>query len=285
MKYVKKITRCFVRGVLPKRSVSAHKGDCGKVLLLCGSVGFTGAARLAASAALRGGAGLVFLGVPEPVYPILAASSQPEAIVFPLPAEDGKLSEAASEEIAKRLEGMDAVLIGPGLGRSDGVLTAVRTVLEKSRVPVVLDADGINVLAPHKDVLRECACPVILTPHVGEFARLSDTLASLGRQTAAECLARELRAICVLKGHATVVTDGRSTRINTTGNPGMATGGSGDVLAGLMTALLGQGIDPFDAASAAVWLHGRAGDLCAERLGQYAMLPSDMITALPRILP
>lgn len=284
MKNVEKITRRFVRGVLPKRNLTAHKGDCGKVLLLCGSVGYTGAARLAASAALRGGAGLVFLGVPEPVYPILACG-QPEAIVFPLPAEDGKLSEAASEEIVRRLEGMDAVLVGPGLGQSGGVLTAVRTVLEQSRVPVVLDADGINVLSSHKDVLRECTCPLVLTPHEGEFSRLSDALASLGRQAAAEHLARELRAICVLKGHATAVTDGVHTRVNTTGNPGMATGGSGDVLAGLVTALLGQGIDPFDAASAAVWLHGRAGDICARRLGQYAMLPSDMIMALPKLLP
>ena len=279
-----RITRRYVNSVLPMREKTAHKGDCGKVLLLCGSVGFTGAAALAAMGALRGGAGLVFLGVPEPAYPIVA-SKLLEAIVFPLPSADGKLSEAAAGEIAERLPGVDAVLIGPGLGRSEGVLSAVRTVLGQKTVPVVLDADGINVLEAHRDVLRESACPTIITPHEGEFARLGGDLTSLDRKEAAKQLASQLGVVCVLKGSGTVVTDGERTRINTTGNPGMATGGSGDVLAGLMTALIGQGMDPFDAASAAVWLHGRAGDLCARRIGQYGMLPSDMLRVLPRLLP
>ena len=283
MQNPEKITGRFVKSLLPKREKTAHKGDCGKVLLLCGSVGFTGAAALAAKAALRGGAGLVFLGVPEPVYPIVA-SMLLEAIVFPLPSEDGMLSAAAGAEIEKRLEDKDAVLIGPGLGRGEGVLNAVRTVLSRSRVPVVVDADGINVLSAHKDVLRESVCPTIVTPHEGEFARLGGEMA-YGREDAAKRLASELQTICVLKGSGTVVTDGTHVRVNTTGNPGMATGGSGDVLAGLLTALLGQGIEPFDAASAAVWLHGRAGDLCARRIGQYGMLPGDIVTTLPELLP
>ena len=284
MQNPEKITGRFVKSLLPIREKTAHKGDFGKVLLLCGSVGFTGAAALAAKAALRGGAGLVFLGVPEPVYPIVA-SMLLEAIVFPLPSEDGMLSAAAGAEIEKRLEDKDAVLIGPGLGRSEGVLSVVRTVLSRSRVPVVVDADGINVLSAHKNVLRESVCPTIVTPHEGEFARLGGDVKAYGREDAAKRLASELQTICVLKGSGTVVSDGTHVRVNTTGNPGMATGGSGDVLAGLLTALLGQGIEPFDAASAAVWLHGRAGDLCARRIGQYGMLPGDIVTTLPELLP
>ena len=274
----------FVRRVLPKRKADTHKGDYGKLLLLCGSVGFTGAAALAAMGALRGGAGLVYLGVPEPVYPIVAGKLL-EAIVFPLPSVGGTLSREAIPEIEKRLCGVDAVLLGPGLGRSDDVSLIVQAVLKQSGVPVVLDADGINAICTHKDVLRECACPKILTPHEGEFARLSDLLLTSPREQAALNFAKQMRCVCVLKGHRTVISDGMRCAVNRTGNPGMATGGSGDVLAGLLTALIGQGLSPFDAAASAVWLHGKAGDFCAAKIGQYAMLPSDLLTALPRLLP
>ena len=283
MPHADRITSRFVRRLLPKRAKDAHKGDCGRVLMLCGSVGFTGAAALAAMSALRGGAGLVFLGVPAPIYPIVAGKLL-EAIVFPLPAQDGMLCADAVPEILDRMVGADCMLVGPGLGRSDGVLAVVQAVLKHCRVPLVLDADGINAIHAHKDVLRESVCPTILTPHEGEFARLSDLLQTRDRQSAAETLAEDLRTICVLKGFQTVVTDGERTMINPTGNPGMATGGSGDVLAGLMSALAAQKISPFEAAAAAVWLHGRAGDLCAARLGQYGMLPSDMLDVLPRLM-
>ena len=267
--------------ILPDRDKKAHKGDFGKILLLCGSRGFTGAAYLAAMGALRSGAGLVFLGVPESIYGIEAVKLN-EPVVFPLPDEGGKLSEEAIPEILERLPQMDAMLIGPGLGQSDGTLAVVKAVLENAQCPVVLDADGINLIAQHKDILRGRTNPTVLTPHAGEFARLGGK--SDDRVAAAEAMARELGCILLLKGHRTVITDGENTYINLTGNPGMAVGGSGDVLAGIITALLGQGIVPLEAAACGAWLHGAAGDTCAEEMGQYGMLPTDMLHVLPRLL-
>lgn len=271
-----------VLSILPDRRADAHKGDFGKLLLLCGSRGYTGAAALAAMGALRSGAGLVFLGVPESIYAIEAVKLT-EAIVFSLPEEDGKLSAAAVPEILERLPGMDAVLVGPGLGQSAGTLEVVKAVLNRFEGSVVVDADGINLLCAHKDVLRGRAAPTILTPHEGEFARLGGVTGS-GRAAAAEAMARDLGCVVLLKGHETVITDGAATYLNQTGNPGMAVGGSGDVLAGILTGLLGQGIAPLEAAACGAWLHGAAGDLCAEAMGQYGMLPSDMVSVLPRLL-
>ena len=272
----------MVLNILPDRDPWGHKGDFGKILLLCGSRGYTGAAYFAAMGALRAGAGLVFLGVPESIYAIEAVKLN-EPVVFELPDADGMLSREAIPEILERLPRMDAVLVGCGLGQSEDTLAVVRAVLEDARCPVVLDADGINLLAAHKDLLRGREYPTILTPHEGEFARLGGIIGG-DRQAAAEKMARDLGCILLLKGHRTCVTDGVHTYINHTGNPGMAVGGSGDVLAGIITALLGQGIEPLEAAACGAWLHGRAGDLCAEKLGQYAMLPSDMLEILPRLL-
>ena len=271
-----------VAAILPDRDPWGHKGDFGKILLLCGSRGYTGAAALAAMGALRSGAGLVFLGVPESIYAIEAVKLT-ESIVFPLPDENGMLSGAAVPQILERLPRMDAVLIGPGLGQSAGTLAAVKAVLERFDGPVVVDADGINILAAHKDILRGRAASAILTPHDGEFARLGGVVGN-DRAAAAENMARQLGCIMLLKGHETVITDGVETYINHTGNPGMAVGGSGDVLAGILVSLLGQGIAPLDAAACGAWLHGAAGDLCAARMGQYGMLPGDMVSALPRLL-
>ena len=270
-----------VLSILPDRAADAHKGDFGKILLLCGSKGYTGAAYLAAMGALRSGAGLVFLGVPESIYAIEAIKLN-EAIVFSLPEEDEKLSADAVPAILERLPKMDAVLIGPGLGQSNGVLQVVKAILEQTDCPVVLDADGINLIAAHKDIVRGRTAPTILTPHAGEFGRLGGNPEE--RTVAAETMARELGCIMLLKGHHTVITDGETTYINPTGNPGMAVGGSGDVLAGIITALLGQGVAPLEAAACGAWLHGAAGDICAAEIGQYGMLPTDMLNALPRLL-
>ena len=270
-----------VLNLLPEREKTAHKGDFGKILLLCGSRGYTGAAYLAAMGALRSGAGLVFLGVPESIYDIEAVKLN-EAVVFPLPDESGKLSRNAIPEILERLPKMEAVLIGPGLGQSEDVFQVVKTVLECATCPVVLDADGINVMAGHKNVLRDRTAPTILTPHAGEFVRLGGSTGD--RQAAAEEMARELGCILLLKGHHTVITDGCTTYINPTGNPGMAVGGSGDVLSGIIVSLLGQEIVPLEAAASGAWLHGAAGDICAEEIGQYGMLPTDMVNVLPRLL-
>lgn len=267
---------------LPERPVNTHKGDYGKLLLLCGAVGYTGAPALAATAAARTGAGLVFVGVPESVWPIVA-SKLTEPMVFPLPEKDGMLSSDAIPAVLERLKTADACLIGCGLGKSEGTAAVVRAVLEHATCPVVLDADGINVLDGHIDLLRGAACPVILTPHEGEFLRLGGSL-ERGRVNGAVSLFRRTGATVLLKGHRTLICGGDGLLINRCGNPGMATGGSGDVLAGILVSLLGQGLNPTQAAAAAAWLHGKAGDLCAEEIGQYGMLPTDLIRRLPRLL-
>ena len=279
---IKQYTHHDVLSLLPERLPESHKGDYGKILLLCGSVGYTGAASLAAMGALRTGAGLVYLGVPESIYAIEAGKLL-EPVVFPLPDRDGMFSPAAADAIKDRLQSMDAVLIGPGIGQSEGTQKFVEFVLQNFQGPVVVDADGINVLKPHKDILRGRTSPTILTPHPGEFCRFTDHDCS-DRISAAVDLANDLGVVVILKGNQTVITDGTDCYINPTGNPGMAVGGSGDVLAGMITALLGIGLMPLEAAACGVWLHGAAGDLCAKELGQYGMLPSDMLNVLPRLL-
>lgn len=271
-----------VLSILHDRDPYAHKGDFGKILLLCGSRGYTGAAALAAMGALRSGAGLVYLGVPESIYAIEAVKLT-EPVVFPLPDEDGKLGLLSVNEILELLPKMDAVLLGCGLGQSAGTLAVVKAVLENAQCPVVLDADGINVLREHKDILRGRQHPTILTPHDGEFTRFGGTIGE-NRMASAAYFAREWNAIVLLKGHRTCITDGHIHYENHTGNPGMAVGGSGDVLAGIIVSLLGQGLEPLEAAACGAWLHGAAGDLCAEEIGQYGMLPTDMLCALPRLL-
>ena len=279
---MKQLTHTEVLSLLPDRAETAHKGDFGKILLLCGSRGYTGAAALAAMGALRSGAGLVFLGVPESIYAIEAVKLT-EAIVFPLPDAGGKLAGEAVPEILERLPQMDAVVMGCGLGQSPGAFAVVKAVLEHAVCPVVLDADGINLVAAHKDILRGRKHTTILTPHAGEFARLTGHLPE-NRREEAESLARELGCIPVLKGHGTVITDGTVTYINPTGNPGMAVGGSGDVLAGIIGSFLGQGLAPLEAAACGAWVHGAAGDLCAREIGLYGMLPTDLVDVLPRLL-
>ncbi len=278
------VTEKMVFSWLPKGNLESHKGDYGKDLLLCGSKGYTGAAALAAKGALRTGAGLVYLGVPEAVYPILA-SKLDEPVVFPLPSNgNGRFARMAVEDIIENLRDKDAVLVGPGMGRCYDTEAVVDAVLENARCPIVLDADGINVLEGHIDRLDRAAAPVVLTPHEGEFRRLGGDL-SMGRMAGARALAEKTGAVVVLKGYRTITAapDGR-IYVNSTGNPGMATGGSGDVLSGILTCLLGQGMEPAEAAAAAVWLHGRAGDIAEQRLGRRSMLPSDMIDALSAIL-
>ena len=279
-----------IRQLLPVRPRFSHKGDFGRVLLVCGSVGFTGAAALAARAALRTGAGLITVATPRQVWPIVAAKLD-EPMVMPM-AEDkaGRLSLQAAPALVQLLAKADACLIGPGLGRSEEMDALVAALVGEARCPVVLDADGINAMAGHIDRLREAACPLILTPHDGEFLRLSPGAALPPadfdiRADRAMLLARRLGAVVLLKGYRTAITDGTRLYRNETGNPGMATGGSGDVLAGMLVSLLGQGLAPLEAAAAAAWLHGAAGDRCAAERGEYGMTPSDLIDAASRLLP
>ena len=272
----------FVRDTLPKRKADGHKGDFGKNYILAGSVGYTGAPVLAAKACSRMGAGLVSVGTPASAWPVVAGKCL-EEMPYPLPEEDGKLCMAAQEKILEKAEKCDAVLIGPGLGRSGESDRLIRRQVAKLSQPLVLDADGINALSGHIDCLsRRAGRTTILTPHDGEFARLGGDLKAKDRISAARDFAVEHGCVLVLKGHRTIVAapDGRIA-INTTGNSGMAKGGSGDVLSGVILALLGLGIEPFRAAAAAVYLHGMAGDLCAEELGEWGMVPGDIISKLP----
>ncbi len=271
---------------LPRRARDAHKGMFGKVYILGGSVGYTGAPVLAARAAVRSGAGLVTVGVPAPVWPVAAAKLE-EAMPHPLPADrEGRLSLEAAGVVLERLSGCGVCLIGPGLGRSSGVSAVVRQLLRETRLPVVLDADGINALEGHIDVLdQRRGLLTVLTPHDGEFTRVSGGLSGGDRLGAARTFAQEHGCCLVLKGHRTITAfpDGTAW-VNTTGNPGMAKGGSGDVLAGVVLSLLGQGLSARQAVPMAVWLHGAAGDRCAGRLGEYGMTPSDLVETLPQVI-
>jgi len=287
---------------LPHRDREAHKGDFGRVAVLGGAVGYSGAPVLAAKAAVRTGAGLVTVLVPEPIYPVVAAKLEC-AMPWPLPADSsgmaqwngmsslgaaalglktGTLSKAALEPARKRLERADAVLIGPGLSREKEAAWLSRELTEELACPLVLDADGINALSGHIDVLDSRKGRLtVLTPHEREFIRLGAELEGLDRVDAARAFAAVHDCVLVLKGHRTVTAfpDGEAF-VNTTGGPGMAKGGSGDVLAGMVLALLGQGLEPRQAVPWAVCLHGAAGDLAAGDLGEHAMAPTDLIDRL-----
>ncbi len=277
------ITAAFVRQCLPQRDPEGHKGDFGKVLCICGSVGYTGAPIFASRAAVRTGAGLVFLGVPQSVWPVAAVKSD-EAMPFPLPeTADGKLSLLAEEPIRQRAAGCDAVLLGCGLGRDWQTDTLVQDLLNMEK-PLVLDADGLNAISENAELLQKRPAVTVLTPHEGEFLRLGGDL-SRGRKAAAAAFSQKYGVYLILKGHRTLIAapEGRLA-VNNTGNCGMAKGGSGDVLAGMLLSLLGQGCETFDACCAAVWLHGRAGDLAAADKGERSMTPTDLLEQIPYAL-
>ena len=268
--------------LLPCRNRAAHKGDFGRVFILAGSQGFTGAPVFAANAAVRSGAGLVFLGVPSDIYPIVAVKCD-EAMPFPLPEN--------YDMILKKAQSCDVALIGPGLGRSEATDTLVHRLLTDLEIPVVLDADGINALSGHIDTLDHRCALTILTPHEGEFHRLTSCELPIQNRLDGACkFARDHRCILVLKGQGTITASPDGCYVqNTTGNPGMAKGGSGDVLSGMIAAFLGQKqlrtcFDPVHLTASAVYFHGLAGDLCARDLGEYGMTPSDMLAAIPAVL-
>ena len=269
---------------LPPRRRDLHKGAAGKLLLIGGSVGYTGALPLAAFGALRTGAGLVFMGVPESIYAITAVNAL-EAMPFPLPCTRGRLNMRALPIILNHMAGCDALLIGPGLGQGEETEALVAALVRASKIPVILDADGLNAISQNIHVLDEARAPIILTPHDGEFARLGGDLTHGHRLQEARAFSNRWGCSLVLKGPGTITAFPEGTVcVNTTGNPGMATGGSGDVLSGMITALVGQGLPFSKAVYISVWAHGRAGDLAASRLGQYSMLPSDMLDDLPEVL-
>ena len=276
------VERDFAKAALPPRKADGHKGTFGKLLIVGGSVGFTGAPYLTAAASVRSGCGLVYLGVPQAIWAV-EASKCVSAMPFPLADKNGLLSYRALQGVKEKLAGCDVLALGPGLGRPPQAERLVLELLERTEQPVVLDADGINALAGHIDVLdRRKDRVTILTPHDGEFARIGGDLSAGDRVRAARDFAVAHGCVLVLKGHRTVTaTPSGNVLVNTTGNSGLARGGSGDVLTGIIAAMLAQGCTAARAAALGVWLHGRAGDLAAERLTEYAMTPEEVIGALP----
>ena len=281
----------------PRRNRLGHKGTYGTVLGVGGSRGMAGAAALAGRAALVSGAGLVRLAVPDRILETVAGYS-PEYTTIPCSADTaGRLSMDALQPLLAHAENCTALFLGPGLGRSDDLDQLVPLLLQKISKPVVVDADAINALASHFAVRtqaglgRNLGCQrIVLTPHAGEFARLRNEPTppeefSDKRQSAALDFARRFDVLLVLKGHETIITDGQQLTLNTTGNPGMATGGSGDVLTGMITALIAQKFSPiFEAVRLAVYLHGLAGDFAAERLGEESVTATAILETIPNAL-
>ncbi|MEE9603228.1 MAG: NAD(P)H-hydrate dehydratase [Thermoguttaceae bacterium] len=267
---------------LPRRAEDAHKGDFGLALIVGGSRGMSGAVALAGMAALRGGAGLVRLAVPDRCLDTVA-QFEPAYMTVPLPCDDaGRIAASAEQQIIELSEAATVLACGPGLGRSAELDELVGRLYRQVARPMVFDADGLNALASQSDVLAEPGGPRILTPHPGEFARLvGKRLEGSQRHSAAVELAKRCGVVVVLKGHRTMITDGRREVSNTTGNPGMASGGSGDVLTGLVTALACQGLEPFEAAQLGVYLHGLSGDIAAAELGEVSMTAGDLVQFLP----
>lgn len=276
------IDRAYAACVLPRRKADGHKGTFGKVLILGGSVGYTGAPYLASRAAEKSGCGLVFLGAPESIWAIEAAKCV-GAMPFPLPEKEGKLSVAALPALKEKLSSCDVVAAGPGLGRSTESEALIHGLLSCAAQPLILDADGINALegcAEKLDARRTGT--TILTPHDGEFARLSghrvEKIASSERAVLARDFAVQHGCILVLKGHRTIIAlpDGRLLR-NTSGCSALSKGGSGDVLTGLIASLLAQGAKAEEAAALGVWLHGRAGEILAREETAYCADPGGLI--------
>ena len=268
---------------LPERDPLTHKGDHGKILLIGGSVGYTGAPNLAARAAVRAGAGLVYLGVPEAIWSVCAVKNE-EAMPFPLPCDgEGRLTPDALPLLRERWSGCGVAAMGPGLGRSDGVRELTRSVIREYPGLLVLDADALWAVSEDPAVLREAAGRVIVTPHLGEFHRMGGELTG-ERLCDAGVFSRKYGCVTVLKGHRTVIAfpEGEAYII-AAGNAGMAKGGSGDVLTGVTAALLGQ--RPVEeAVVSAAWIHAAAGDACAAEKGEYGMTPTDMIKMLPYVM-
>ena len=277
---------------LPARRADAHKGRFGRVLVVGGSIGMVGAPSLSANSALRGGAGLLTVAVPAAIQQTVAGLC-PCATSVPLACDTGgALTDEAARQVTAAAEPCDVLAVGPGLGVGGPQRDVVASVLAQTR-PVVLDADGLNNLPDIDDWPALGSCPLVLTPHPGELARLTRTSVQqiqAGREAAVVDAAhkwrRDTRAqlVVVLKGAATVVTNGQSVYVNVTGNPGMATGGAGDVLTGLIAALIGQHLPPLAAACLGVWAHGHAGDLAAAHLGMVSLTAADLLDYLPAAL-
>lgn len=275
----------YLKSIIKPRPYNAHKGSMGCLFSVCGSYGMAGAEFLSGKAALRSGVGLLKMAVTKSVYPIIAMSL-PEAVYLPMEDIDGRFSATNISNIIKTANSSNAVLVGCGLGVSDDTEKIVNAIVKETEKPVLIDADGINCISKHINLLSERKHPTILTPHPKEMSRLTGISVKeiqSNRQNVAETFSKKYGVITVLKGADTIITDGNTTYINYTGNPGMATGGSGDVLAGITSSLLAQGYSPTESANMGVFIHGTAGDIAKEKYSETSMLPSDIIELLPQV--
>ena len=281
------ITPCFAKELLPDRRKNTHKGDYGRLFVLAGSTGLTGAAIMACKSALRSGAGLITLGCAKELNPIFETSLT-EVMTMPLSGKDGMLDTGDADKIMEKINSSDVCLIGPGLGRSRDITELVQTIVTKSKKTCIIDADGINALAKNINILEEASCPVILTPHLGEFSALTGiSIDKISKEPLSVALpfAKKHKITLVLKSHETVVcTKDGFYKKNILGNPGMATGGSGDVLAGIIASFAAQGRSPEDSAYLGVYLHSFAGDIAALETGEYSLTPEDIIKTLPNAI-
>lgn len=274
------ITKEFLKDKIKSRPIDSNKGTFGNLLAICGSYGMAGAAMMAAMGALRSGVGLMRLAIPESIYPI-AAVRLPECVFHPIKTTDKTFSQSNCSELLKLSETASAVVLGCGMGWNFFTSSVTERIVESCTVPMVIDADGLNCVSEHIDILNSAKAPLIITPHPGEMARLTKTTIEEVQNNRIECacnFAKKYNVITVLKGSGTVVASPTGEyRVNTTGNPGMSTGGSGDILAGIVGSLLAQGYSPFDAACLGVFVHGLAGDITAKQQGMISMLPTDTL--------
>jgi NAD(P)H-hydrate epimerase len=269
---------------LPSRPADGHKGTFGRVLIVAGALGMSGAAALSGEAALRSGSGLVYVATAESIVPVVGSLVRELVLIDGHEAPEGHLSAMAVHAIMERAGKCDAAAIGPGLGTAEGTRRLVHLLVQRLQLPLVIDADGLNNLAGHTELIETRKHPTILTPHPGEFIRLSgekEPPGSSHRATAACRLSRRLNAVVLLKGRETVIAAGNRYVVNRTGNSGMATAGTGDVLTGMIVSFLGQGRTPLEAAWLAAHLHGRAGDLAAEDLGEHSVIAGDVLRKIP----
>ena len=274
------------RALLPKRENNINKGDCGRVFIVAGSKGMTGAATLCAESALRSGSGLVTVGTAESEQPVLAIKLT-EAMTLALPAENGIICEKAITEIVDRVNLSDVCAFGPGLGRGKDIIKIAEAVIETGK-PLVIDADGLNAVAENVNVLKKEHGDIVLTPHPGEMARLCgktiEEIQSSREETAAE-FAKQMNCTVVLKGKNTVIASPRGeVHINPTGNNGMATGGTGDVLTGVIAAFMGQGLCGFNAAVLGTFIHGLSGDIAREEYGTFGLIAGDVVKNIPQAI-
>ena len=269
----------------PRRKPDTHKGNYGHIFVLAGSLGLSGAAVLCANSAMRSGAGLVTLGVPEGLYSIIAKKAYPEVMVRPLAETKARtLSLKAYPAIMSLTQKADLLAIGPGLSQNPQTQKLIRRIISNIHKPMVIDADALNALSGNLEILRINPNLKILTPHPGEFSRLLGAPRAYiqkNRETLAKKFAYDYNIVLVLKGHNTLVVSPDKLYTNKTGNPGMATAGSGDVLTGIISALLGQGLSAWAAAKTGVYLHGLAGDIAAKEKTQAGLIASDIIANIP----